>query len=148
MTDEPIVVHVDDLDWYEVRAQQIGDRRASVWNRFADVTDNHTIVYTRYDPGAILAKHWHSCDEVIYVLEGAITLGERHCPQGSVIVLDAGTPIGPIITGDEGAFIFEVFNGQAPRAGQDRTGYDELLRSRGVADLPSPAFEMPADRMR
>ena len=42
-----IVHHVDDLQWHEVRSQQMGDRRASVWNRFVDITDDRTVAYTR-----------------------------------------------------------------------------------------------------
>ena len=37
-----IVRHVDDLEWHEVRAQQIGDRRTSVWTRFVDITEDRT----------------------------------------------------------------------------------------------------------
>ena len=39
-----IVHHVENLKWHEVRSQQIGDRRTSVWNRFVDITEDLTVL--------------------------------------------------------------------------------------------------------
>jgi len=72
-----IVHHVDDLEWHEVRSQQIGDRRTSVWNRFVDITDDRTVAYTRYDAGVMLPRHSHHADEVIYIIEGEVTVGDQ-----------------------------------------------------------------------
>lgn len=146
MSDGPYICHVDDLEWQEVRAQEQGGRRASVWNRFVDVRPERTVIHTKYDPGMLLARHAHHADEVIYVLEGEVTVGDVVCRAGHVIVLEAGESFGPLITGDEGAVIFEVFTGAAPRASQDRTGYDELLAERGVTELPDPDFDLSTPR--
>jgi anti-sigma factor ChrR (cupin superfamily) len=146
MNDEPVIVHVETLDWHEVHAQRMGERRASVWNRFVDISDSRTVIYTRYDPGVVLARHWHASDEIILVLEGSLMAGDRDCPTGSVILLDAGTRFGPIVTGDAGAVIFEMFDGPAARAGTDHEGFDALLEARGVVELPDPPFRLPETR--
>lgn len=137
------VHHIDDLEWHEVRAQESDGVRASVWNKFASLTPNRTVAYTRYDAGMMLARHSHSSDEVIYVIEGEVAVGDQLWTAGTIAVLEAETFFGPLVAGPEGALIFEVFNGPSPRSGQDRTGYDELLAARGVTELPNPRFELP-----
>ena len=77
-----IVRHVDDLQWHEVRSQQIGDRRTSVWNRFVDITEDRTVAYTRYDAGVMLPSHSHHSDEVIYIIEGEVTVGGQSLARG------------------------------------------------------------------
>lgn len=141
-----LIRHVDDVPWQEVRAQQHGARRASVWNRFVDVAAARTVVHTRYDPGVVLARHWHHSDEVILVLEGELMVGEQRCTSGSVIVLNAGAAFGPLIAGERGVVLFEVFTGPAARAGHDEASFRELLRERGIDELPTPAFDVPAPR--
>lgn len=143
-----IVHHVDDLEWHEVRAQQIGDRRASVWNRFVDITEDRTVAYTRYDAGVMLPRHSHHTDEVIYIIEGEVNVGGQSWPEGTAAVLEAGKFFGPLVAGPEGAILFEVFSGRADRSGQDRTGFDELLAAKGSVELPQPPFTLPPLRSR
>ena len=147
MTQGPFICHVDALEWQEVRAQQHGDRRASVWNRFVDVGPDRTVIYTRYDAGMILARHSHHSDEVILILDGELSVGGEMCRAGSVIVLDAGDSFGPLITGERGAVLFEVFNGRPDRAGQDQSEFEALLRERNVVELDDcPPFRLPPPR--
>jgi len=143
-----IVQQVEDLPWHEVRSQQIGDRRTSVWNRFVDITDDRTVAYTRYDAGVMLPRHSHHSDEVIYIIEGEVTVGGQSWPAGTAAVLEAGKFFGPLVTGPDGALLFEVFTGRADRAGQDRTGFAELLEEKGSRELPDPSFTLPPRRSR
>jgi len=143
-----IVHHVENLKWHEVRSQQIGDRRTSVWNRFVDITEDRTVAYTRYDAGVMLPRHSHHADEVIYIIEGEVTVGDQSWPAGTAAVLEAGTFFGPLIAGPEGALLFEVFTGRADRAGQDRSGFAELLDAKGSVELPDPPFTLPPRRSR
>jgi hypothetical protein len=148
MADGPYICHVDDLEWQEVRVQEQDGRRASVWNRFIDMGPDRSIMHTRYDPGMVLARHSHQALEVVYVLEGSLLVGDVACRAGSVIILEAGDSFGPLVTGDEGAMIFEVFTGLPERAGQDREGFDELLAERGITQLPNPPFDRSTPRDR
>jgi hypothetical protein len=147
--DPQLIVHrVEDLQWHEVRSQQIGDRRTSVWNRFVDITDDRTVAYTRYDAGVMLPRHSHHSDEVIYIIEGEVTVGDQSWPAGTAAVLEAGKFFGPLVAGPEGALLFEVFTGRADRAGQDRSGFAELLEAKGSVELPEPPFTLPPRRSR
>lgn len=45
----------------------------------------------RQDPGVVTQPHAHDEDEVIYVLEGALEVGNRSYPAGSVVTVPAMT---------------------------------------------------------
>ncbi len=143
-----IVRHVDDVEWLEARRVEVDGRPASVWNRMVDMTEDRTISYTRYDAGVMLARHAHHTDEVIFIIEGEVNVGGQSWPAGTVAILEAGTFFGPLIAGPDGALLFEVFAGRADRSGQDRTGYDELMRQRHTVELPHPDFVLPRLRAR
>ncbi len=143
-----IVRHIDDVDWIEARRVEVDGQRASVWNKMMDMTEDRTVAYTRYDPNMILARHSHYTDEVIYIIEGEVTVGDQRWPKGTVAVLEHGTFFGPLITGPEGCLLFEVFTGRPDRSGQDRTGYDEVLKARKTVELPHPDFVLPKLRQR
>jgi anti-sigma factor ChrR (cupin superfamily) len=135
--------HIDDVEWTEVRAQTDGTRRRSVWNRFISMTPERAVIHTRYDPGMVLPRHAHKSEEVIYVLEGDLMIGDTHCPTGTVVILEPGTSFGPLIAGDEGCLIFEVFRGTTDPADEDPEGFRRLLDDRGVTNLPHPPFTVP-----
>ena len=46
--------HIDDVPWNEVVAQQHGDRRVSVHEKFLEWTPHRMVALTRYDPGMII----------------------------------------------------------------------------------------------
>jgi glyoxylase I family protein len=141
--EEPWIVHPDDLEWHEVRSLGRGDQRVSVWNKFADLAPDRTVVYTRYDGDMVLARHWHHSTQIVFVVEGELSVNGRRCPKGTIIVFEPGVGFGPLVAGPEGVLILEIFAGRADRAGQDRTGYAALLAERGLVELPNPPFTMP-----
>ena len=50
----PRIVHVDDVDWQEVRRQQHGPdpaRTASVYEKWLDTEGGFLSLYARWDPG-------------------------------------------------------------------------------------------------
>ena len=143
-----IVRHIDDVPWQEGRRVRYGDRTSSVWNKIMDYTDDRTVAYTRYDPGMMLARHSHHADEVIFIVEGEVTVGDQSWPAGTIAILEKGTYFGPLVAGPQGAILFEMFAGISQRDGQDRTGFDELLAERGALDGPHPTFDMPPLRQR
>ena len=55
-----------------------------------------SVVYTRYGSGLVLEKHSH---EAIHILEGELMVGDVRCKPGTTIVLETGTPFGPLIAG-------------------------------------------------
>ena len=136
-------VHVDDVPWTEVIAQQHGERRASVHEKFLEWTPARMVVLGRYDPGVVVERHGHESDNLVYVLEGDLTVGDRRCPAGTLIVLERGATFGPLVAGDEGALLFETWAGDVTPVPADKEGYHRLLAERGITRLPNPTFERP-----
>jgi len=137
-------VDVEDVPWREVIAQKHGDRRVSVHEKFLEWTASQMVVLGRYDPHVVIERHGHKSNHLVYVLEGDLTVGERHCPAGTLIVLELGAVFGPLIAGERGALLFEVWMGDPGPVPADREGYFALLRERGIERLQPPRIERPA----
>ena len=139
------VGNVHELPWLRTREQQNSDgTRSAVQNRIV-ASEPMFVTYTRYEPSMMLARHSHQADEVIFILAGEVRVGEQRWTEGTVAIVEEGAFFGPLVAGPEGALLFEVFNGQAQRAEQDRNGWDELKAARGVSELPIPEFVLPED---
>ena len=139
------VGNVHELAWIRSREQDNADgSRSAVLNRIV-ASAPMFVTYTRYEPGMLLARHSHQADEVIYILEGEVRVGERLWTEGTVAILEAGAFFGPLVAGPKGALLFEVFNGRPERVGQDRSGWDALKAERGVTELPNPNYSLPED---
>jgi len=127
MTTEPRLafVHVDDVPWTEVIAQLHGDRRVSVHEKFLEWNAQRMVVLGRYDAGMVIERHGHASDHLVYVLE-------------------VGAKFGPLVAGDAGALLFEVWMGDPRPVPDDKEAYHALLKSKGIVRLPNPTFTKPA----
>ena len=97
------IIPVSDLEWQE---HQPGIRMKSLW---ADPATNRRALMTRIEPGAGLPRHRHVGDELLYVVEGAISddsgtvtagnMGYR--PNGCVHAISSkqGATVLAVITG-------------------------------------------------
>jgi quercetin dioxygenase-like cupin family protein len=56
----------------------------------------------QYDPNIVVAAHSHNQPELIYILEGTVTVGGSACPAGTVLQIPAGTAYGPLEAGPDG----------------------------------------------
>jgi quercetin dioxygenase-like cupin family protein len=138
------ITHIDDAEWKEVKAQQHGDRRVSIWEKYLEWTPDLMVLYARYDPGMLTERHGHMSDHIVYVLEGEITVGEVRCRPGTNIVLEKGAVFGPIEAGPDGALLLEVMMGDPRSVPADPEGFAALLADRRVVPLPNPPFEAPS----
>jgi hypothetical protein len=136
-------VHVDDVPFTEVVAQLHGDRRASVHIKFLEWTPERFVAYTRYDPGLVLERHGHASDHILFVLEGELTIGDRVCGPGTLVVLEKGAAFGPLIAGLEGCTFLEHHAGDVTPVPVDKAGYQALLAELGITRLPNIEFERP-----
>lgn len=137
------IVHLDDVPWQEVKAQQHGDRRVSVWEKYLEWTPERMTLYGRYDPGMLLERHGHRSDHLVHVLDGSITVGGEVCGVGATLLLPLGAAMGPIEAGPDGALLFEVMLGDPRAVPADPAGFEALLAERGVTPLPNPPFDAP-----
>jgi len=137
-------VHADDVQWTEVIAQLHGERRVSVHEKFLEWNAQRMVVLGRYDPHVVIERHGHASDHLVYVLDGDLMVGERRCPAGTLIVLELGATFGPLIAGDDGALLFEVWMGDPRPVPADKEEYYALLKAKGIVRLPNPKFQKPS----
>jgi len=145
MTTEPRLafIHTDDVPWTEVIAQLHGERRVSVHEKFLEWNASRMVVLGRYDPQVVIERHGHASDHLVYVLEGELLVGERRCPPGTLIVLEVGAKFGPLVAGEKGALLFEVWTGDPRPVPGNKEEYHALLKEKGIVRLPNPAFTKP-----
>src|SRR3954454_6662272 len=137
------ITRVDDVPWQEVKAQAHGDRRVSVWEKYLEWTPDLMVLYARYDPGMLIERHGHRSDHIVYVIDGAITVGDRHCGPGTNIVLEQGAVFGPIEAGADGALLLEIMMGDPRSNPADPEGFAALLAARRITPLPNPPVTAP-----
>lgn len=141
-------VRADDVPWTEVIAQLHGEKRVSVHEKFLEWNSQRMVVLGRYDPHVVIERHGHASDHLVYVLEGELLVGERHCPPGTLIVLELGATFGPLIAGEKGALLFEVWMGDPRPVPANKEEYYALLKAKGIVRLPNPAFRKPSTAPR
>ena len=141
---EPKFRHTDDEKWEEVRSIQIGDRRASVWEKWLEFTPDFLCLYAKWDPGMMIHKHGHNSDHVLFVIEGEVSCGDVRCTPGMHITLEQGAAFGPFIAGPEGVVLFEVMMGDPRAWPADTEGFEKLLAERGAKKRPNPPINLPA----
>ena len=127
----------------EVRPQRHGERRVAGHLRIIEQSPERVVAYTRYDPGLVIERHSHLSNEVIFVVEGELRVGDVACPAGTTLVLEAGTPFGPIEAGPEGAALFECFDGETGHVSEDHDAFLRLIAERGIELLPEPEPDLP-----
>ena len=66
----------------------------------------------QYDPNIVVDAHSHSQPELIYILEGTVTIGGRPCPAGTVLQIPASTAYGPLEAGPAGVRFLVMRPGQ------------------------------------
>lgn len=137
-------VSIDDIPWTEVIAQQHGNKRVSVHEKFLEWNAKRMVVLGRYDPSMVIERHGHASDHLVYVLEGVLHVGERACLPGTLIVLELGASFGPLIAGEQGALLLEVWMGDPRPVPTDKEEYYALLKAKGIVRLPNPPITKPA----
>lgn len=138
------ITNSDEGDWMEVRPQIHADgRRVSGHLRIIERSAERVIAYTRYDPGLVIEKHSHLANEVIYILEGELIVDDRVCTAGTTLVLEKGTPFGPLTAGPGGTVLFEIFDGETGHVSEDYAGFLRILEDRNIRVLPEPDESVP-----
>ena len=131
-------------DWMEVRPQLHAGRRVAGHLKIIERSAERVVVYTRYDPNLVIEKHSHLSNEVIFVVEGELIVDGRVCPAGTTLVLEKGTPFGPVVAGAAGTVLFETFDGETGHISEDYEGFLSLIAELGITVLPEPDASVPA----
>jgi hypothetical protein len=140
----PRITRPEQGDWIEVRPQQHGDRRVAGHLKIIEKSPERVVVHTRYDPGLVIERHSHLANEIIFVIDGELHIDGEVCPAGTTLVLEKGTPFGPVEAGAAGAEIFETFDGETGHISLDYEGFLRLLAERDIRLLPETEASLPA----
>lgn len=132
----PSFVHADDVPFVLAKAQMHGDRQVGVHIRFLEYQPDRAVLHTRYDGGLVLERHGHDSDHhYVFVMSGEVAFGDEQCRPGSLVKLPRGASFGPIIVGEGGAEILEVYYGGTTPLPADHDEYDRLLAERGIVPV-------------
>jgi hypothetical protein len=146
---EPTFRHTDDADvtWQQVKAVRNADGSvSSVWEKWLAFSPDpqYLSLYAKWDPGVVVRRHGHYSPHVLFVIEGDMWCGDRHCPAGTHIELPFGAAFGPFVAGESGTLLLEVMMGDPRSWGDDPDAFRRALSARGAEALPDPAIELPA----
>jgi len=89
-----IIMHIDDAPWIKRRPSPPGDQRERGDQLIGDLDKGPWIHIVSIEPGMVATPHRHDQDEVIYIVEGGIILGDRTCGPGTVIFMERDTEYG------------------------------------------------------
>jgi hypothetical protein len=155
MTDSPLVAgmaptfrHLDDADmsWQQVkRIRRADGSEASVWEKWLAFSPDpqYLSLYARWDPGVIVRRHGHYSPHVLFVIDGDMWCGERHCPAGTHIELPYGAAFGPFVAGESGALLLEVMMGDPRSWGDQPEDFASALAAHGATALPDVPLDFP-----
>ncbi len=146
---EPTFRHVNDTDmsWQQVKAVRNADgTTSSVWEKWLAFSPDpqYLSLYAKWDPGMVIRRHGHYSPHVIFVIEGEMWCGGRHCPTGTHVELPLGAAFGPFVAGPDGTVLLEVMMGDPRSWGDDVEAFERALREHGAEQLPDPDIELPA----
>jgi hypothetical protein len=135
-----------DVPWQRVKAQRNADgTESSVWEKWFAFSNEpqYLSLYARYDPGMVVRRHGHFSPHIVFVVEGEVWIGDRHCPKGTHVELPFGAAFGPVVAGAAGCELFEVMLGDPRSWGDEPEQFTAALAERGAEALPDPPLEFP-----
>ena len=140
--------HLDDPDvgWQQVKAVRRADGSvASVWEKWLAFSPEpqYLSLYAKWDPGVVVRRHGHYSPHVLFVIDGDMWCGDRHCPAGTHVELPLGAAFGPFVAGDNGTVLLEVMMGDPRSWGDDPEAFARALADRGAEALPDPEIALP-----
>lgn len=136
----------DDVPWQQVKAQRNADGTvAYVREKWLSLSDDppYLSLYAHYDPGMVVRRHGHYCPHVVFVIDGDVRFGDRHCPAGTHVELPFGAAFGPVVAGPGGATLFEVMLGDPRSWGDQPETFTQALAEQGAEALPDPPLQFP-----
>lgn len=146
---KPVFRHLEDPDvsWQEVKRVQNADgSTSSVWEKWLAFSPDppYLSLYARWDPGMVIRRHGHLSPHVVFVVEGEMWCGTRHCPAGTHIELPYGAAFGPFVAGPQGTVLLEVMMGDPRSWGDDQPAFQKVLEEHGATALTDPEIDLPA----
>lgn len=109
-----IVQHIDEAPWVRGGPRAEGrERHPEGGGQLVGDLERGPWVHVNWLPGGLVAPpHQHDQDEVLFILEGGLSLGDRRCGPGTVVYLERATRYGFRVW-DEGVRFLNIRPGRA-----------------------------------
>ena len=105
----------DNISWEENRTSD-GDGQAARWGvrtkpYFEPAEVGMMLRVVEYAPGWVVEAHSHAASEIVYVLDGEVSVGEDRFGPGDAIHIEPNTVYGPLRAGPQGVRFVLLFTG-------------------------------------
>ncbi len=99
------IIQASDVPWSKWRGPEWPSRRTKV---VGDKEKGAYVTFAERKAGDLGKAHSHTADEVMYILEGDMMVGDQHIRQGGVFYAEKNTVYGPIRPGQNGVKFMNV----------------------------------------
>ena len=106
-----IVTHIDDAPMRRGEPTKMGEPIVRGSRFFGDMEMGPWVMINALHPGFVSQPHSHDQDEVIYVVEGMLTLDDQECGPGTLIFNEKDTVYG-FTVGDQGVRFLNIRQGR------------------------------------
>ncbi len=96
-----IIMHVDEAPWNRGGPNKMGEPIVRGNQFFGDMEQGPWVMINSLHPGFVSEPHSHAQDEVIYIVQGGLSMGKRTCGPGTLVFMEKDTVYG-FKVGDEG----------------------------------------------
>ena len=123
-----IIMHIDEAPWIKTRPSPPGDSRKIGSQLVGDMEKGPWIHINSCEAGMVAEPHIHSQDEVIFIVEGELTLGDRKCGPGTVVFVEKDTEYG-FTAGPKGVRFLNIRPGRTTTTMMGPEGKKETVPS-------------------
>ena len=79
-----IIMHIDEASWVWGQPRRVDGPLEETGSQFiGDLEKGPWIYINSVEPNSTVEPHSHTEDEVIYIVEGSLTIGDRTCGPGT-----------------------------------------------------------------
>lgn len=107
-----IIKHIDEASWILGQPRSTHGTLVTGSQFIGDMENGPWIHINSMEPNSAVELHSHSVDEVIYVVEGSLTIGDRICGPGTVMAIEKDTEYA-FTVGEEGVRFLNIRPGLA-----------------------------------
>jgi hypothetical protein len=112
MMGKSIIMHIDEASWTTGQPRRDDSTIENASQFIGDLEKGPWIHINSLEPNSFVGSHSHSVDEVIYIVEGSLTIGDRTCGPGTVIAIEKETEY-DFTSGPEGLRFLNIRPGLA-----------------------------------
>ena len=107
-----VLTDLADLPWAEAgRPEDADGNGAGVRVKWPVALPDFSSAWVELEPGAVVGRHGHAGQHVVFIVSGGAWFGDRWCPAGTHIELPEGAAFGPIVAGDDGVAMLGLTDG-------------------------------------